>query len=410
MSITSEPQIDVQRTQRAGPGTAFMRPLRVLHVTNVEKENYYLNNLVDYTDRREVEHMALTFGARGGFVEQLERRGIRAYALNCLSRRRYFQVARELWQLIERERIDIVHTHLFDPTVIGLIVGRVRGRRVVVTRHHSDALYKLPGKVRRQSYLLLEKLINRYAHHIIAPSRMVRDILVDWENVPASKVSLIPYGQTAEQFDSITPEMVAGVRRELHMSDRLAIVCTSRLYKRKGHEYLFTAFAGLISEGLDATLYLVGAGEERERLERLTREMGIADRVRFLGWRDDARVIIAAADLIVHPSLEDALSSALIESVMLERPIVAADISGVRDILGADEYGLIVPPADAEALRAALAQTINNLDAARARARRGRKFLLQYMDAGDVARNYVACYERVIQPTSASLVGGTQRV
>src|SRR6185503_4418920 len=115
-----------------------------------------------------------------------------------------------------------------------------------------------------------------------------------------------------------------------------------------------------------------------------------------LGWRDDALAIMAAADIIVHPSREDALSSAVIESLMLARPIVATDISGVRDILDDGKYGVIVPPADSEAFRSALQQVIDNLDGARERARLGRRYILEYMDSGRVARAYTECY-KIIQ-------------
>jgi glycosyltransferase involved in cell wall biosynthesis len=118
--------------------------------------------------------------------------------------------------------------------------------------------------------------------------------------------------------------------------------------------------------------------------------------VQFLGWRDDALAIMAAADIIVHPSLEDALSSAVIESLMLERPIIATDISGVRDSLDDGKYGTIVPPADSEAFRIALQGVMSNPAEPRERARLGRKHILEYMDAGRVAHAYAECYKAVI--------------
>jgi glycosyltransferase involved in cell wall biosynthesis len=368
----------------------------VLHVTNVETSNYYLNNLFDHTDRGEVEYSAVTLGARGSFVEEIERRGLKAYALDCPTRSRYPRAARGLVRIIRRDRVDIVHTHLFDPTVVGLFAAKARGRRVVVTRHHSDAVYAMPRGPRRSAYMLAEKRIYGAADHVIAPSRMVRDLLLEREGVPPSKVSLIPYGQTAERFDAVTAESVARVREELGMKGHVSIVNVSRLYKRKGHQYLFEAFARLVIEGLDANLYLVGAGPEEERLKALAREKGIEGRVFFLGWRDDALAVIRAADVIAHPSLEDALSSAVIESLMLERPVVATDISGVRDSLGDNEYGLIVPPADAQSLAAALAGVLSDLDSARERARRGRRHILEYMQPARVAGEYADCYRKVM--------------
>jgi glycosyltransferase involved in cell wall biosynthesis len=371
------------------------RPLRVLHISSIEKASSYFNNLCDFIDPREIEISSVTFAPQAGFVEELQQRGVRAYALDALSRRRYPYAAREIWRIIEQEQIDIVHTHLFDATLIGLVIAKLRGRKVVVTRHHSDALYYLQEKVKRKFYLSMERYINNHADHIIAPSRMVRDILIEQEGVSPAKVSLIPYGQTADRFDAITSEVVARVKTELGMADRLALVCTSRLYERKGHVYLFEALAPLVRSGLKTTLYLVGTGAYREQLEKLADQFGLQNHVRFLGWRDDALAIMAAADIIVHPSCEDALSQAVIESLMLERPIIATDISGVRDSLDDGRYGMIVPPANADAFRAALKQVMAHLDEARERARLGRKHIIEYMDAGRVAHAYAECYKTV---------------
>jgi glycosyltransferase involved in cell wall biosynthesis len=370
-----------------------MAALKVLHVTNVEKENYYLNNLTDFSDPREVEYSFVTFASpESDFVLDFEKRGRQVYGLSCSARSQYPKAYRALGKLYKELDPDIVHTHLFDPSLIGLTVAKRQRRKTVLTRHHSDAVHEIGSPLKREFYLLLDSYISRKADHIIAPSRMVRDFLVEKESVPDEKVSIIPYGQTTERFDDVTPEKVEAVKAELGMTKNLALVNVSRLFHRKGHRYLFEAFAKLVKEGLDATLYLVGDGNYRTELEQMTREFGIADRVRFLGWRSDALAVMAAADIIAHPSLEDALSSAVIEAVMLEKPIIATDISGVRDSLENGKYGLIVPPADSASFGNALTETINNIGEAKAKAVAGRKYLLGYMDAQRVASGYLKIY------------------
>jgi len=382
-----------------------MKAIKVLHVVSVDKENYYLNNLTDFTDPNEIEFSFATFYPQCDFGRELEKRGKRVYYLDCLQSSRYSQAFRKLREIYKafsklreiykQENPDIIHTHLFDPTFIGLMAAR--WRKTVFTRHHSDATHEIASSLKRTFYLKLEAFNNRRADHIIAPSQMVRDILVEKENVPSKKVSLVPYGQTTERFDAVTKEKIEYVQAELDMKKNLALVCTSRLFPRKGHQYLFEAFADLREKGLDATLYLVGTGDYKGVLEKLAKDLQIEKRVKFLGWRDDALVIIAAADIIVHPSLEDALSSAVIESLMMEKPIIATDISGVRDTLNDGKYGKIVPPADAESFRAALSETIENLGSAREKAKEGRKYLLEYMSAERVAKEYTKIYQKLLQ-------------
>ncbi|MCE7963651.1 MAG: glycosyltransferase, partial [Acidobacteria bacterium ACB1] len=193
-----------------------------------------------------------------------------------------------------------------------------------------------------------------------------------------------------------TPEKVSAIRDELGMGSQLSMVCVSRLFHRKGHKYLFEAFAKLKGDELKARLYLVGDGNYRAELEALAASLGILDDIAFLGWRDDALAIVAASDLVVHPSLEDALSSAVIEALMLERPIVATDISGVRDSLADGKFGKIVAPADADAFRKGIDEVLADIESARKAASSGRKYLLEYMDAGRVARCYADVYRSLL--------------
>jgi glycosyltransferase involved in cell wall biosynthesis len=269
----------------------------------------------------------------------MKSRGLRVYSLNALRNKHLPNAARELRQILKTENPDIVHTHLFNPTVIGLNLAKLQKRKMVITRHHSDALHLLPSKLRRSVYLTLERHNNRLANHIIAPSKMVRECVVDWEGTPSKKVSIIPYGQTVERFEALTPEIIKAKRLELGFDNQLSLVCVSRLFNRKGHQYLFEALAPLIKKGLNAKLFLAGTGDYKEALERIANDLGILQNIEFLGWRADGLEIIGAADIIVHPSLEDALSQSLIESLMMQRPIIATDISGAADTLDGGKYG-----------------------------------------------------------------------
>ncbi len=374
-----------------------MKPIKVLHVAQVETDNYYLNNLCDFSNREEVAFSAITFAPHGGFIEGMEKRGVRAYALDAFARKRYPHAFREIWKICQKENPDIVHTHVFDPTVIGLTIGKLQRRKVVVTRHYSDALYQIQGFLKPKFYFGLEKFISSNSDLLIAPSKMVREILVERENVSPEKVVLIPYGQTWERFSSITPKIIVEKRAELAMNDFVSLVCVSRLFHRKGHRYLFEALAPILRNGFKLKLYLVGTGDYQQTLEDLAEKLGIRSHINFLGWRNDALEIMASADIIVHPSLEDALSSSLIESLMLGKPIIATDISGARDTLDDGNFGKIVPPENSEAFRIALEEVLADTEAAKNRASGGRQHLLDYMDAKRVADEYLECYRKVLK-------------
>ena len=369
-------------------------PIRVLHFTGLEKTNYFLNNLVDYCDRRAVEFTVVTLTGEGGFATELRKRGISVYCLDCAQRRRAARACRRLVEIIRRHDVDIVHTHLFEPTLIGVSAAKLLGRAAVVTRHHSDALYRIGNPAKRWAYLRLEHYCNSMADHIIAPSTEVQRILLERERVHASKVSLIPYGQDFRRFQSVTEADVARVKHELGMGQTLDLVCVSRLHPEKGHIYLFEALAALGKELPNITCYLVGEGPERKPLEQSAEKLGIGQSIRFLGWRDDALAIVAAADVVVHPSLHEALPSALIEALALSKPIVASDVSGVSDIVNG--YGEIVPPANSQMLTDSLRSVLADLAGANRRAAQGKSHIFEYMAASRVAEAHAECYRSVV--------------
>ena len=370
------------------------RPLRVLHLTSLEKKNYFLNNLVDYCDRRAVEFSVVTLTGEGEFAVELRRRGICVYCLECVKRRRAVSACLQLWQIIRNHDVDIVHTHLFDPTLMGVTVAKLLGRATIMTRHHSDALYRIQNSIKRWAYLRLEQYSSSMADHIIAPSAEVQRILLLREKVRESKVSLIPYPQDFRRFQSVSEQDIARAKLELGMRQPLNLVCISRLHPEKGHIYLFEALAELRKESLNFTCYLVGEGPELKSLEQKAAKLGIGQSIRFLGWRDDALAILAAADCVVHPSLTEALPSALIEALAFSKPIVASDVSGVRDIV--DDYGEIVPPANSRAFANAVRSVLADIESAKRRAAQGSSRIFEYMSAGRVAEAHVRCYQSTV--------------
>ncbi len=375
--------------------------VRIAHVVSVETSNYFLNNLFDFSDHRKVQYFIITLGKEGAFTQEMRERGVEVIQIPAGNVKEKIRAVWKIKQVIHAKEIDLVHTHLFIPSLIGVRAAVMAGVKALTTRHHSDALYQIGSRVKRFIWLRLESYVNRKVNHLIAPSQMVYDILVKKEKVPATKVSLIPYGQTTARFDAITSERVAASRKEHLMEGKLSMVFVARLFSRKGHTYLFRALTRLQNDFPDLMLYLVGTGPQQQELEEMAVKEGVDHRVRFLGWRNDALCIMAAADMIVHPSLEDALSSAVIEAVMLQKPVVASDISGVRDTLGNGQYGIIVPPADDEALEKGIRQLIANMVMAKRNAADGKRYLLEYMGAKRVADSYTELYIKLLTQSYA---------
>jgi glycosyltransferase involved in cell wall biosynthesis len=140
------------------------------------------------------------------------------------------------------------------------------------------------------------------------------------------------------------------------------VVYVANLWPWKGHDVLLRALA-MLPATLPLHALLVGDGVERERLEKRAAALGIAHRVRFAGYVADPWAAAAGSWAYVHPTLRDAMPSAVLEAMMSGLPVVASATGGVPEVVRDGETGVLVPPGDA----AALARALRDLAADRVR-------------------------------------------
>ena len=138
--------------------------------------------------------------------------------------------------------------------------------------------------------------------------------------------------------------------------DHLKLVCTGRMVAAKGHRILLEALALLSAEGIAFTCTLIGDGPERKFLESLASKMGIADRIRFLGAMAHQPTLaeVAQADVFVLASFAEGLPVALMEAMALGVPCVSTTIAAIPELIENRRNGMLVPPANSEALYLAL--------------------------------------------------------
>ncbi|MGQ9505743.1 MAG: glycosyltransferase [Thermogutta sp.] len=138
------------------------------------------------------------------------------------------------------------------------------------------------------------------------------------------------------------------------------IVNVGKLTPAKGQDDLLTAFAGLAQKCPETVLVMIGEGELRPHLEARISALGLEKRVILPGFRNDVLDLVAAADLFVFPSREEGLGGSLMEAILLGVPAVASSAGGIPEVLAGDPpLGTVVPPANPDALRAALEETLS---------------------------------------------------
>lgn len=283
-------------------------------------------------------------------LERLDQAGVRLLAL---ARRRKIEVAPwvRLGRFLRRERVQVLHTHKFGSNVWGTPVGRIARVPVVLAHEHT---WSYEGQPLRR--FLDRELVARAADRFIAVSRADQRRMVEVERVDPGRTLFVPIG-----IVPAPPPDGRDVRAELGIAPGAPTIGVVGLLRpQKAHHVLLRATALLAHEWPSIQVLLVGDGPERAELERLARELGLQDAVRFLGYRPDVPDVLRALDIAVCCSDYEGSPAAVLEYMDAALPVVATEVGGIPDLIEPGGHGLLVPPGDPEALAEALAKLLRD--------------------------------------------------
>lgn len=244
-------------------------------------------------------------------------------------------------------KADVVHTHTFASAIPAMVGWRRSRRPLVVTLHTSHFLMRAESPHWRR---LFAHVIDS-ADYLLATSEEILSVAQGIHAHPRSEVMT-----NAVDTDRFAP----GEGREA--GGRFRIVVPRRLYPKNGVEYFVRAMPLVVAE-LDAEARIVGDGPERERLKSLAIDLGVIDRVEFLGARpnDEMPGLLRDADLAVVPSLMEATSIAALEAMACALPIAASQVGGLPEIID-DGVGALVEPRNPRALANAVVSLLRRPD------------------------------------------------
>jgi glycosyltransferase involved in cell wall biosynthesis len=298
--------------------------------------------------------------------------------------------ARWLETTLRRHRIGVAHSHEFTMAVYGAWVSRRLGIGHVITMHGSRYY------VKRWRRRLALRLAAALAGHLVAVSHELAGHLSHDLWIKLARVRIIPNGVQLREVKR------ASVRDELHLgpTDPL-LLAVGNLYPVKGHEYLIDALALLTTRHPRAHVVIAGRGELADKLRAHASDVGVSDRVHFLGLRSDIPELLAAADIFVLPSLSEGLPLALLEAMSAGRPIVATNVGEVASALANGEAGLVVPPENREALADAVAFLLSQPAVARALGERAAQRAAAEYHLARMTERYAALYQDLIRASPA---------
>ncbi|MGZ4129058.1 MAG: glycosyltransferase family 4 protein [Actinomycetota bacterium] len=303
--------------------------------------------------------------------------------------------------LLETE-IDVVHAHDWLVAYAAAVVKNCFEVPLVSTVHATEYGRHqgwLPGPMNKLIHQV-EWWLTYEARRVITCSEYMRDQVHEIFQLPSAKQDVIPNGVDMHEFDR--PADVEEFRARLVQGKEKIIFFAGRLEYEKGVQTVLDALPLLLKDQ-QVRFYIAGVGTHADELKAHAARAGLADRVHFLGFIEEAelRMYYAAADLAVVPSLYEPFGMVALETFASGTPCIAADIGGLRELVVHEATGLRFTPGDPESLAGMIRRLLTDERLDRRLTLDARRMLDDQFSWRSIARKTVGVYERAIEEEAA---------
>jgi len=241
-----------------------------------------------------------------------------------------------LLRILRREKFDIVHTHTAKAGVLGRLAARRAGVPVVIHSPHGHDFYGYFGRFGSLLIVWAERFAARYCDRIHVATELEKDDMVERRICPREKMRVIASGVSVS----------ASVRHGAGAAPCVGFV--GRLEPVKGPD-IFIEAAARIAQGAAGVRFLVtGDGSLRSTLEERCRALGISGKTTFVGWVEDPDAAFSGIDILVVPSLNEAVGRVILEAAVRGIPSVAARVGGIPEVVCDGQTGLLVRSRDVQ--------------------------------------------------------------
>jgi len=359
-----------------------MKKVDLLYLTTDSKiggaENVILS-LIRGLDRNKYSIGLLVLSVPGPLIEEAKKSGVEAVSLRMKSRFDFFPLLK-IFSYLRGKKIDILHTHLYHPNLVGYFIKKWKKIPVFLYTSHG-----LPTKKTPLLSLYNNLIMRKVNHRIIAVSSDVKRKLINSGKIKPEKIILIHNGIDVSKFFS----------SEKGKDILIGTVANLRLVK--GHQYLLRAIPLVLKKIPAAKFLIVGQGPLREELEQLAKRLKITKNVIFMGYQKDVAEILAKLTLFVLPSVREPLGICLLEAMAASLPVVATSVGGIPEIVKDKKTGLLVPPKDPKRLAHAILALLQNRERAENMGIAGRKRVEEKFNIETMVRETEGVYQDLVE-------------
>lgn len=302
-------------------------------------------------------------------------------------------MVRWLRGIIEREQIEVIHAHQYSPVYYSALAATGNRRLNLVYTEHG----RLYPDRRNWKKFLINPLLAKRINHLVSISESTRKAMECIDNFPGKRIRLIHNG--VRLHDGGSGPAIHAKRHELGIPDGFQVVgSVSRLDDDKNLPMMLRAFKRILQRQPRCCLVLAGSGSEgvgREAdLRSLAAELGIAEKVRFIGQRDDVREIYALMDVFLLCSYTEGICIALLEAMQSSTPCVVTKVGGNLEVVVDGVTGYFVASEDDESMAVRTLSLLLNPGVAEAMGRTGRERVAASFSFDGMMKQYLELYGR----------------
>lgn len=300
-------------------------------------------------------------------------------------------------------QLDVLHAHNGRTAMAAALAVRAAGAGggvAIATQHFLEPNHSRHTGLKGQISRFAHEWVARRIHAHVAISEAVRESMIDRQEVPPARITVVLNGISPVDPSTLLP--AATVRQNLGLSAATPlIVCMARLEREKNIETLIAAMPKVLAQVPDAQCVILGDGARFDALHAQIIASGakVSSNVRLLGFRSDALSILAAADIFVLPSLAEPFGLAIVEAMALGKPVIATRAGGPREIVTHGQTGLVVTPEDPAELSAALLTLLLDRPLRESMAAAGIVRFRNHFTAERMSRGMLTLYQRVVKTT-----------
>lgn len=295
------------------------------------------------------------------FEDFLKTKGVNVFRINYNGKKDIPLALVQIIRILKKQKIDIVHAHLFDACLIGLISAKIAGiKKRIHTRHNATIHHNYHPKS-----VKYDRLINYLSTDIVAISKNVQEILVEMENVDKKKISLIHHGFNLKEFELISDERIKTLEDKFlpSLSTTPIIGVISRYIHWKGIQYIIPAFKRIISEYPNAHLILANAnGPYKTEIRELLKEIP-KNNFTEIEFEDDIFALYKLFDIFIHTPIDEkseAFGQVYIETMASGVPSIVTASGIAPEFIVHRENALLVPFKDTDSIQSAIHELLDN--------------------------------------------------